>query len=116
MRKGEVAIDSDAIGLLKAGRNALHWSQEDLANESGVSIATIRRVESKVQSITEEVCGKFDLKPDFCVRREKIEALLRALNKHGVSVWKDETAAGLTVKTIRDQEIFEIAKQIDSGQ
>jgi transcriptional regulator with XRE-family HTH domain len=42
-----MSIRKVSIRQIKAARALLAWSQEDLANASGVSIPTIKRLESK---------------------------------------------------------------------
>lgn len=113
MRKGEIGMSREAIGLLKAGRNALHWSQEELAREAGVSLATVKRIESKAEKIkrdTMEILGRESKAP---IRRDSIFLLLKALERHGVSVWCKDHNVGIAVRSPpEDQDFFAVAKQV----
>lgn len=57
-------------GQIRAARALLDWSQQELADASGVSLATIRRIES-------------DRGPDRSTAPNR-EAIQRALEKGGV--------------------------------
>lgn len=124
MRRGEIALDRHGVGLLKAGRNALHWSQEDLAKESGVSVATIKRIE-KIEDRIDTTIGdtlrhlgiknerKMSAKSK-AVRREKIKAMLLALERNGVTIWGEGNVFGISIKCESvEQGIFDVAKKIN---
>lgn len=129
MRRGEIAIDRQDVGLLKAGRNALHWSQKDLAKASGVSLATIKRIEmeesvSRIERIREDSLKIIKkrlgskLSNNHCpkktfVRRENIEAILLALEHNGLSLWQTEGAVGISLDSIFvDRDLFAVAKDL----
>ena len=58
---------------IRAARGALHWSQSDLAEKSGVSVPTIARLEN-------------DSNPTMST----VLALLRPIQEHGVHViWRE---------------------------
>jgi predicted transcriptional regulator len=58
---------------IRAARGALHWSQADLAEKSGVSVPTIARLEN-------------DANPTMST----VLALLRPIQEHGVQVvWRE---------------------------
>lgn len=107
MRKGEISMDRKVVGILKAGRGALHWSQENLAQESGVSIATIRRFESRINSITEMALQSLGRKMTVPVRREKVEAILNAFHRNGISLERDESAYKLSIRSDEDNYEFD---------
>lgn len=114
LRKGEVSMSREAIGLLKAGRNALHWSQDDLAGEAGVSSRTVKRIESIAEKIRKEALKDLGFEDRGApIRRESVEMLLTALNKNGVSFWNDGHEVGISMRSkSQDQEFFNIAKRI----
>jgi len=73
------------IREIKAARALLAWSQEDLAAEAEVSIATIKRLEAK-----EGLLGG---------RRETVKKILNALQEAGVTfVGEEEVGAGVAFK------------------
>lgn len=91
-------MDRNVVGLVKAGRGALHWSQENLAEESGVSVATIRRFESSVNSIR-YLCQKHmeeAKKPS--ARRDKILAIVEAFYKNGIIIERDAFSYKFSVR------------------
>lgn len=113
-RKGEISMSREAIGLLKAGRNALHWSQDDLAGEAGVSSATVKRIESKAEKIRKDALKELGVEDHGApIRQESIEMMLSALEKNGVSFWSIGHEVGMSVRSKSpDQEFFDIAKKI----
>ncbi len=113
MRKGEIAMSREAIGLLKASRNALHWSQDELAREAGVSVATVKRIESKAEKIKRDAMEIMGRKSKTLIRRDSIFLLLKALERHGVSIWQNDLDFGISVRSqIEDQDFFSVAKQV----
>lgn len=117
LRKGEISMSREAIGLLKAGRNALHWSQDDLAGEAGVSSRTVKRIESKAEKIRKEALKELGIEDRGApIRRESIEMMLSALEKAGVSFWSNGREVGMSVRArSQDQAFFDIAKKV-TGQ
>jgi len=114
LRKGEISMSREAIGLLKAGRNALHWSQEDLAGKSGVSSRTVKRIESKAERIRKEALKELEIQDGGApIRRESIEMMLSALEKAGVSFLSDGREARMSVAVrSQDHAFFDIAKKV----
>jgi len=114
LRKGEISMSREAIGLLKAGRNALHWSQEDLAGKAGVSSRTVKRIESKAEKIRKEALKELEIEDRGApIRSESIEMMLSALEKAGVSFWSNGRAAGMSVTpSLQDHAFFNIAKKV----
>jgi DNA-binding XRE family transcriptional regulator len=113
-RKGEITIGPEAIGLLKAGRNALHWSQDDLACKSGISSATVKRIEAAVTQIHKDAIEHMGLEyRGTNIRTESIRMLLCALEKHGVSFWNEGTEVGISMKSKSDEhEFFDVVRSI----
>ncbi len=116
-RKGEISMSREAIGLLKAGRTALHWSQNDLAGNAGVSSATVKRIESKAEKIRKEALKELGNEDRGApIRQESIELMLSALEKAGVSFWSNGREVGMSVTArSRDHAFFDIAKKV-TGQ
>lgn len=113
MKKADVKIDEDVVGLIKAGRSILHWSQEDLADESEISIATIRRAESRINAITADAMAHLGKSNPPKIRREKVEAILQAFQRNGLTVWRGDNEFGITLKDRpRNNEFFEVAKLV----
>ena len=55
-----MTFDSEKIApAIRAGRNALGWSQKEFASQSGISIPTIARLESGGNSIFKTVTKLF---------------------------------------------------------
>jgi transcriptional regulator with XRE-family HTH domain len=80
-----MSIGKLSIRLLKAAREVVAWSQEDLAEKSGVSLPTIQRLEA--------AGGALGGRPET---REKIMA---ALEKAGVEfIAEDNGGAGVRLK------------------
>jgi len=113
-RKGEISMSREAIGLLKAGRTALHWSQDDLADNAGVSSATVKRIESKAEKIRKEALKELGIEDRGApIRQESIELMLSALEKAGVSFWNNGREVGMSVTAkSRDHAFFDIAKKV----
>lgn len=113
-RKGEISMSSEAIGLLKAGRNALHWSQDDLAGNAGVSSATVKRIESRVMKTRKDALEALGFEDSRApIRRKSIELMLAALERSGVSVWSNGCEVGISVRSCaEDPEFFDVAKGI----
>jgi transcriptional regulator with XRE-family HTH domain len=82
-----VSISKISIRQIKAARSLLGWSQDDLAERSGVSKPTIGRLESQD---SETVGG----------RQETSDALVAALEKAGVE-FIDENGGGAGVRMKR---------------
>ncbi len=74
-------------GQIRAARALLDWNQQKLAEESGVSLATIRRIES-------------DREPDRTTSPNR-EAIQRALENGGVSFIAKDTKSGEGVRMKR---------------
>lgn len=74
-------------GQIRAARALLDWSQLKLANESGVSLATIRRIES-------------DRGPDRSTAPNQ-EAIQRALEVGGVTFTPKDNKGGEGVRMKR---------------
>jgi predicted transcriptional regulator len=67
---------------IRAGRGALNWSQNDLAEKSGVSLPTVARLEATIGSPKLETVGK----------------LLGAIEKAGVKYdWSQPTGFVMTL-------------------
>ena len=59
---------------IRAARGALHWTQADLAEKSGISVPTIARLEKDPNPVMSTVL-----------------ALLRTIQEHGVQViWRED--------------------------
>lgn len=71
---------------LRAGRNALGWSQTELSEKSGVSLPTIVRMEQSANSRTSTVL-----------------ALFRAFANHGVDFQWKEQGFSMTVNFLQKQ-------------
>jgi transcriptional regulator with XRE-family HTH domain len=71
-------------GQIRAARALLDWSQQHLADESGVSLATIRRIES-------------DRGPDRSTAPNR-DAIQRALEKGGVIFTAKDSGGGAGVR------------------
>jgi transcriptional regulator with XRE-family HTH domain len=71
-------------GQIRAARALLDWSQQHLADESGVSLATIRRIES-------------DRGPDRSTAPNR-DAIQRALEKGGVIFTAKDHSGGAGVR------------------
>jgi transcriptional regulator with XRE-family HTH domain len=71
-------------GQIRAARALLDWNQQKLAEESGVSLATIRRIESPRG-------------PDRSTAPNR-EALQRALEKGGILFVSKDTTGGIGVR------------------
>ena len=77
-----LSIPKVSIRQIKAARALLNWSQEDLAMHSGVSLPTVKRLES----IDGEVGGRVDTR----------EAIVVALQKGGIEfIQENGGGAGL---------------------
>ncbi|OZB13817.1 MAG: hypothetical protein B7X53_15270 [Hyphomonas sp. 34-62-18] len=74
-------------GQIRAARALLDWNQQKLAEESGVSLATIRRIES-------------DREPDRTTSPNQ-EAIQRALESGGVSFTPKDSKGGEGVRMKR---------------
>ena len=74
-------------GQIRASRALLDWNQQKLAEESGVSLATIRRIES-------------DRDPDRTTSPNR-EAIQRALERGGVSFTPRDANGGEGVRMKR---------------
>ena len=89
MPNREVEMDRGSIGLLKAARGALHWSQADLAEKSGVSLSTIGKMErhayEKNKPRRKELRGKTQGEV-FFTTKEILDAILSALAEAGVTI------------------------------
>ena len=72
-----------SIRQIKAARSLLGWSQEDLADQSAISLPTIKRLEAGDGSLGG--------------RKETIEAIHSALSKGGV-VFIPENGGGAGVR------------------
>jgi transcriptional regulator with XRE-family HTH domain len=82
----KVSISKISIRQIKAARSLLGWSQDDLAEKSGISKPTIGRLESQDG---EAVGG----------RQETGEALIAALEKAGVEfIAENGGGAGVRMK------------------
>lgn len=113
MRKGEISLDQHAVGLLRAGRSALHWSQDNLAHNAGISPATVKRLESRANEILKDALHNMGVQQTTLIRREKVEALLVALQKSGVTIWRDELRMGISLPgQYHESEFFDIAERI----
>ncbi len=71
-------------GQIRAARALLDWSQQKLADESGVSLATVRRIES-------------DRGPDRSTAPNR-DAIKRALEKGGVMFTQKDSQGGAGVR------------------
>jgi transcriptional regulator with XRE-family HTH domain len=69
------------VSQLKAARTALGWLQKDLAERSGVSIETIRRIERS------DTLGT--------TRLGTLTALVSALQAGGVELFSEDDSVGL---------------------
>jgi transcriptional regulator with XRE-family HTH domain len=74
-------------GQIRAARALLDWNQQKLAEESGVSLATIRRIES-------------DREPDRTTSPNR-EAIQRALENGGISFTARDATGGEGVRMKR---------------
>tara|TARA_R110000787_G_C13395474_1_gene443013 strand:+ start:1412 stop:1648 length:237 start_codon:yes stop_codon:yes gene_type:complete len=74
-------------GQIRAARALLDWSQKNLADESGVSLATVRRIES-------------NRGPDRSTSPNR-EAIQRALENGGVSFTSEDNKGGVGVRMKR---------------
>lgn len=74
-------------GQIRAARALLDWNQQKLAEESGVSLATIRRIES-------------DREPDRTTSPNR-EAIQRALENGGISFTQRDARGGEGVRMKR---------------
>jgi predicted transcriptional regulator len=68
-------IPNVSIRQLKAARSLLDWSQEILAEKAGLSVPTVKRVET---------AGKLDDEAGDSVRQKTIDAIRTALEKAGI--------------------------------
>lgn len=71
-------------GQIRAARALLAWNQQELAERSGVSLATIRRIES-------------DREPDRTTSPNR-EAIQRALENGGISFMPKDAQGGEGVR------------------
>ena len=78
-----------SIRQIKAARALLGWSQDDLAGQSGVSIPTVKRLEST--------------DGDIGGRAQTGEALLTALKKAGVE-FIPENGGGAGVRMVKKKK------------
>lgn len=95
MPKREVLMDRGSLGLLKGARTIVHWSQEDLAEKSGVSLSTIKKMERRAYSKNDpgdETHGGL-----FYTTRDVIDAMLGALEEAGVTIKETTTETSLVV-------------------
>lgn len=60
---------------IKSARTLLKWSQEDLANKSGIALGSIRRIENQAGSVTGN--------------KGTLEKLLTTLEKNGIELSGD---------------------------
>lgn len=111
----EVSMDRGSLGLLKGARNIVHWSQEDFAEKSGVSLSTIKKMERRAYSKNDsgdETHG--DL---FYTTRDVIDAMLGALEEAGITIKKTDTEASLVVDPCRGTgAFFEAAMRVAAGR
>jgi transcriptional regulator with XRE-family HTH domain len=71
---------------LRAGRNALNWTQQEMAEKSGVSMPTIARTETSNNP-----------------KMETVLALFRVMAEHGVSFKWQEQGFAMTVNFLQKQ-------------
>lgn len=74
-------------GQIRAGRALLDWSQQTLADQSGVSLATVRRIESERGPERSTVPNR--------------DAIQRALEKGGIVFLPKDAAGGAGVRLKR---------------
>jgi len=91
--EGVVVQTIRVISAIKAGRNALGWSQPDLAKRSGISLVTIARMESGA------------INP----RMSSLIAIQKALEAAGVVIQDNSPLHGYTL--IITAEAMQIAKK-----
>jgi DNA-binding XRE family transcriptional regulator len=84
MPKRDVQMNSATIGLLKAARGVLHWSQEDLAGKSGVSLSTIKKLERRAYR-KNKVDDRYP-HDSFFSTHEVVDAILSAFRAAGVNI------------------------------
>ncbi|OAN69017.1 hypothetical protein A8B82_04945 [Sulfitobacter sp. EhC04] len=90
-------MDTGSIGLLKAARASLHWSQQDFAEKSGVSLSTIKKMERR--AFLKKETGYQSQEGTFYTTRDVVDALLVALKKDGVTI----VGKGATAHVVVDQ-------------
>lgn len=73
-----------SIPQIKAGRALLQWSQERLAEASGISIATIRRLEAEGG----ELGGRAETQEKICKALEKAGIVFTNGGEPGVKLKK----------------------------
>ncbi len=95
MRKHELQMDMASIGLLKAARAALHWSQGDLAERSGVSLSTIKNMERR--AYTKGGSGAQFQATSFFTTYDVINAMLGALAESGVTILEKDQKAHVVI-------------------
>jgi transcriptional regulator with XRE-family HTH domain len=71
---------------LRAGRNALNWTQQAMAEKSGISMPTIARTETSNNP-----------------KMDTVLALFRVLAEHGVSFEWQEQGFAMTVNFLQKQ-------------
>ncbi len=77
-------MDNESLKIvtsLKTARTALHWTQQDLAERSGVSLVTIARMETGVMS----------------PRLATLSKLKTALSEAGVRIVNESPAGGFSL-------------------
>ena len=93
-RKGEVDLSPEAIGLLRAARVALRWTQDDLAREARISVGTIKRLElGDDERLSSLLPGGL-----LSVRKESVDMILGALRRHGVEIWSKGASRGIILR------------------
>lgn len=75
-------------GQIKAGRALLGWSQLDLSNFSGVSLNTIKRIESGEGKVM--------------ARLQTIEDIVGAFSSHGLMFQNEDTRIAVILRLNKD--------------
>jgi len=86
------------ISALKAARNAVGWSQDELANRSGIAVVTIARMES----------GRVS------PRLSTVGQLKQALEAAGVRIIDESPAGGFTI-VVEGRALMSLPPGSDTG-
>lgn len=83
------------VRLVKAARQMLDWSQEDLARLSAVNVATIRRMESMA-----DPTGMANM------RQETLQRLLRCFHMHGIDFKRTSDTYQVHLRSVTKESMF----------
>lgn len=86
-----VSILKVSVLQVKAARALLDWSQTKLAEASGVSLPTVKRLEAERHG-------------DFGGKNQTYEAIIGGLERAGIEFENSESAIGVRLKRIKGDE------------